>query len=199
MKNIIYTLIAIFISLQGLTGQEVNTKLSQAKNAYGSGKLDEARFELQAALVEIDKVIGAEILKILPVSMANMNYVTESDQVTGTGQSFAGLYVNRYYGSDEKHAEIVIISDSPLLAGVNTLLAMPAFMLTDDSQKRIKVDGYKALMQKSEGENGNVSWDVQIPFGSSLLTLTVSGITDESSVESMANTIPVAKIEGLTR
>lgn len=179
--------------------QDVNTKLDQAKAAYGSGNLDDARFELQSALVEIDKVIGAEILSMLPTSMKDLAYVEESDNVTGTGDSFAGLYVSRTYGTEENTAEILIISDSPLLAGVNALLSMPAFMLTDENQKRIKVDGYKAILKKNKSDDGAVSWDVQVPFGSSLLTFTISGAEEEAAVVSMANTIPVTNIAGLTK
>jgi hypothetical protein len=86
------------------------------------------------------------------------------------------------------------VSDSPMLAGINTLLAMPGFMTSDSNQKRKKISNYKALMTRNADEEGRVSYDVQVPLSSSLLTFQCSGFEDENEVLKMANAIPVDKI-----
>jgi hypothetical protein len=68
----------------------------------------------------------------------------------------------------------------------------------DSNQKRIKVGTYKALLQINDAEDGTKYYDVQVPFGSSLLTFHCDGYS-ESDVVTMANTIPVAKIDEKTR
>lgn len=200
MRNIYTTILAIIATIAAGFAQNIETPLADAKSAYNSGKLDDARFALQQALNEVDIAIGQEVMKILPTKMGNLSYQSESDEVMGMGGSFAGLHINRSYGppEGENNAKIQIMSDSPLLAGINTLLAMPMIGGGDPNQKRIRVDGYRGLLQKSEME-GNLSYEVQIPFSSSLLTFNCSGISNENEVMNMVNSIPVSKIAELIR
>lgn len=194
MKNIFFTIVIACTAFAGLNAQDVNTQLGEAQSSYKSGDLQSTRFALQQAINEIDKAIGAEIMKILPASMGGMALVEASDNITATSSGFAGVFVSRSYGSDEaSSASLQIISDSPLLAGVNALLALPMFV-SDPSQKKIKVGNYRALLQKSEDENGIISWDVQIPVSATLITLHTTGIDNEKAVSDMASTIPVEQI-----
>lgn len=194
MKKIFFTLVLVGTVFAGLNAQDVNTQLSEAQSSYKSGDLQSTRFALQQAINEIDKAIGAEIMKILPTSMGDMTFVETSDNIAATSSGFAGVFVSRSYGSDEETtASLQIISDSPLLAGVNALLALPMFV-SDPSQKKIKVGNYRALLQKSEDENGIISWDVQIPVSAILITLHTTGNYNEKAVTDMANTIPVEQI-----
>ncbi|MBE0662955.1 MAG: hypothetical protein IH597_10875 [Bacteroidales bacterium] len=193
MKNLIFTLVFACTLAAGLNAQDVNAQLSEAKSSYNSGDLQSTRFALQQAINEIDKAIGAEIMKILPTSMGDLSFIESSDNITATSSGFAGVFVSRSYGAeDETNASLQVISDSPMLAGVNALLAMPMFV-SDPSQKKIKVGSYRALLQKTEDENG-VSWDVQIPVRSTLITLHTTGIDTEKAVTEMAGTIPVDQI-----
>ena len=123
-----------------------------------------------------------------------MSIVPESDDVTGVNIGFAGLYVNRDYTGEKKSSSFQIVSDSPLLAGVSSLLTMSVFMAADPNQKRIKVDGYKALLTREESTEGEVSYNMQLPFGSSLLTFECNGVSNEEDVISILNSLPVAEI-----
>jgi hypothetical protein len=179
--------------------QDISTSLSDAKSSYSSGSLDDARFALEQALQQIDQAIGKEILKILPTNLSGMEFLEQEDNVVGTNLGFAGLFVDRNYGQGEKSASIDIIGDSPLMAGLNAMLALPAIMTQGDGdQKRINVDGYKSLLQKETSSEGAVSYTVQIPANSTLISLNVNGYT-ENEVISMANTIPVAQIVKLAQ
>ena len=187
---------------QVIAQEDVDSKLSEAKSAYKGGNLDDSRFALQQALDALDAVIGKEILTLLPDKMGDMVADEKSDNVTGSSAGFGGIYVNRDYADSENKisSSFQLISDSPLLKGINAILAMPGIMTgSDPNQKRIKVDGYKSLMQKNEGDDGSVSYDVQIPFGNSLITFHCEGVSSESDVEAMANTIPVSKIVKLAQ
>lgn len=193
MKKI--NIILLLLSVATFTyGQEVAQKLSTAKSSYKSGDLENTRFALQEALNDVNRTIGNEILALLPKSMGSMNVVAESDDVTGVNMGFAGLYVNRDYAGENSSSSFQIVSDSPLLSGISSLLTMSVFMATDPNQKRIKVDGYKALLTREESTEGEVSYDMQLPFGSSLLTFECDGISSEDEVMSMINSIPVAEI-----
>jgi hypothetical protein len=194
MKNIITTIVLACILITGSVAQDVSTQLGEAKSAYNSGDLQGSRFALQQALNEIDRAIGAEIIKLLPVKMGNMTANEAEDNITATSMGFAGLFVSRSYkGDDETKASIQIMSDAPFLAGVNALLALPAFA-SDPNQKRIRIGSYRALLQKNQDDSGKVSWDIQIPVSSTLVTFSCSGIDSEKTVTDMANTIPVDQI-----
>jgi hypothetical protein len=193
MKNIVTTLFIAVLVVSGLRAQDVNAQLNEAQSAYKSGELQNTRFALQQALNEIDRAIGAEIIKMLPENMGSMAFVEAEDNITATSMGFAGLFVSRSYMADNTNASVQIMSDAPFLAGVNALLALPAFA-SDPNQKRIRIGSYRALMQKSQDDSGKVSWDVQIPVSSTLITFHCSGVDSEQAVTDMANTIPVEQI-----
>jgi hypothetical protein len=147
----------------------------------------------------INQAIGREILDLLPDEMNGMPKVESEDDATGINTGFAGLFINRSYTAENRRASIEIVSDSPMLAGINAILAMPGFMTADENQKRIKIDGYKALLTRNADSQGSVSYDVQIPFSGSLLTFQCTGIESENEVIGMASTIPVDEIVSIAR
>lgn len=198
MKKIIITLMIACFLMAGVSAQDVSVQFDEARTAYKAGDLQHARFALQQALYEIDYAIGQEVLKILPNSLGSMVSTETEGELTTTNLGIAGLSVNRTYkGESEKHGSIQLLGDSPLLAGINAILSIPLIGGGDPNQKRIKVGNYKGLLQKSTSETGVMAWDVQIPFGSSLLTFHCEGFNEEKVVMDMANTIPVDKIAKL--
>lgn len=196
---ILFTLTVYTISGAFIKAQEVTTGLDEALSSYQSENLEDARFALQGALNGINKAIGKEVLAILPDEMNGMPKVEAGDDVTGFNTGFAGLFISRSFTADNRNASIEIVSDSPLLAGINTILAMPGFLTSDENQKRIKIEGYKALLTRNTDNDGQVSYDLQMPFSGSLLTFQCAGIEDENEVIGMASKIPVNEIAGIVR
>jgi len=195
MKTKIYIAALLLIGFMvRLSAQEVTTNLSDARSSYNSGDLDNARFALQESLNGINQAIGKDILELLPEKLGDMQKVEGSDDVTGTNIGFAGLFVGREYQGENSTASFQIVSDSPLMGAISSMLSMSIFFAADPNQKRIKIDGYKALLTRSEDEEGIVSYDVQIPFGSSLMTLGTVGISEEKRVTGVLDEIPVSKV-----
>lgn len=196
MKKMIIAFFGMIFLLPAIVvfGQGAEANLKEARAAYGSGDLEAARFALQQAINEVDLVIGKEILKLLPAKLGELTF-TEAEDVLGAGNlGFAGLHLSRSYGKGQsQNVELSIIADSPLLAGINAILALPAFA-SDPNQKRVRIGGYRGLLQKSDGGADKVNWDLQIPFGSSLLSMSFRGISDEKTVTDMAGTILVDQI-----
>lgn len=170
-----------------------------ARTTFDAGKLDDSRFALQQMLTELDMIIGKEILKVLPATMQEKAAVTKEDNVSGAS-GFLGVVIHREYGkeqnsnsSDEnRNIAVEIISNSPMIASINALLSLPLIGNTGDN-KVIKINGYKALMTKSEGSNNEVNYELQLPLGSSLITIKAPGHTQEQ-VAQMANSLPVQEI-----
>ena len=198
MKTLIITLLFAGLLVNTLPAQEVDRQLNEAHQAYQAGKLQDSRHALQQALHDIDLLIGAEILKLLPENLGEMQTRENEDHISSMG--VAGILVTRsyIYNEGEKSASVNIMGDSPMLAGVNALLSLPVF-IGDSNQKRIRVGGQRALLQKNDDGEGPVSWDVQVPMGTTLLSFTASGFDDENTVTEMVNTIPVEEIARLTR
>ncbi|MBX2944351.1 MAG: hypothetical protein KF725_00855 [Cyclobacteriaceae bacterium] len=199
MKNIFLSLVTIGLCITMMAeAQEFDKSLASAKASYNSGNLEDARFNLENALREIDAAIGREILKVLPTTLGGMNSDVKNDQVTGmSGGLVGGLYVHRVYGNTEtKSATLDIISDSPLMAGINAILAMPMIMNSGDSnQKVVKVQGYKSLLTREYDENNlTTGYQVQTPFGNSMLTLDYNGNISEAEVLKLANSLPLERI-----
>jgi hypothetical protein len=170
-----------------------------ARSQYDAGKLDDSRFALQQMLAELDMVIGKEVLKALPATMMGKAAVAKQDNVTGAS-GFFGVVIHREYGKEYNSADttenrninIDIISNSPLISSINALLSLPLIGNTGDN-KVIKIAGYKALLTKTSGHNDEVNYDMQLPMGSSLITLKAPGATQEQ-VAQMANSLPVQEI-----
>jgi len=196
MKNLILSMLTIGLCTV-VMAQEFDKSLASAKSAYSSGNLEDARFNLENALREVDVAIGKEVMKVLPTTLGTLAYNAKEDNVTGMSASFAGLFVHRTYGTaQDKNAYIDIVSDSPMMAGISAILSMPMVMNSgDNNQKVIKVQGYKTLLTKQADENGQVTgYDVQTPFGNSMLTLHYNGNISEAEITKLANTIPIEKI-----
>jgi hypothetical protein len=65
-------------------------------------------------------------------------------------------------------------------------------MMRNENQKVVKVQGYKALLQKT-ADDDKTNYQLQIPFNNTLLTLAVDN-TDESEITKLAAALPLAKI-----
>lgn len=196
MKNFIPVMLMIFTT--ALQAQEVEKNINSARTAYDAGKLEDARFAMEQALREIDLAIGKEIMAVLPVKIGTFNSVPTGDVINAAGSGM-GLVLGRQYGTEAKGARVDIVSNSPLVAGLNTLLALPIAGLGNPDQKQVKVQGYKALLTKSaNSETGKTDYALQVPFGNSLMTLHATDAT-ETDILAYANAVPLAKIAAMVQ
>jgi len=191
MKTLILTILSL-VSGISLYAQNFNKNLATARTAYSAGKLEDSRFAMQQMLQELDLMAGKEVLKILPEKMETLSVNTANDNVSGAA-GFAGAVIHRDYGSADKTASIEIISNSPLISSINAILAIPFIGRGGNgNQKIIKIEGYKALVQKNDADSKS-SYDVQVPMGSTLLTLKAEGLTEDAVVK-FASTLPMSDI-----
>lgn len=191
-----YIYIASLLIVSGLAAnaQDFNANLASAKSAYSSGKLEDARFAMQQMLTQIDIEIGKEVLKLLPAKMDASTANTKSDNVTAN-TGLAGAIVHRDYGTDAKKMNLDIMSNSPLVGSLNAILSLPFIGNSGDgTQKTVKVQGYKGILNKSvDSETNKTDFTLQIPLNNTLLTLTVPD-SNEQDVLRLGNTIPVSEI-----
>jgi hypothetical protein len=204
MKKTYLIIIALFSFIAASAQQEFNKHLADARTAYAAGKLDDTRFAMQQMLQELDIITGKEVLKLLPTKMMNDNMRGERDNVSGTS-GFVGVLIHREYGIDAKKVpadslynkttSLEIISNSPMIGTLNALLSLP-FIGNNPDQKIIKINGYKALISKTSGDNEHPDYEMQLPLNNSLITLRAPGRSQDDLIK-MANTLPVADIAKL--
>lgn len=192
MKKI-FILSALVLSFAA-HAQDFNKNLASARTAYSSGNLEDARFAMQQMLNDIDIIVGKEILKLLPAKMDAMASDPKKDNVTAN-TGLAGVLIHRDYGTGEKTALVDIMGNSPLVGSLNAILSLPLIGNSGDgTQKTVKVQGYKGVLQKTvDTETNKTDFTLQIPLNSTLVTFTVRD-SNEADVLRMANTIPVTQI-----
>ncbi|HYG02713.1 MAG TPA: hypothetical protein VD927_09720 [Chryseosolibacter sp.] len=190
------TLILFIFALSAscVFGQDFSKSLSDAKSSYQSGNLDDARFAMQQMLNDLDIAIGKEVMKLLPSKMEQHAVNATNDNVTAN-TGFTGVLIHRDYGTEDKMVKIDIMGNSPLVGSLNAILSMPFIGNSGDgTQKQVKVQGYKGILQKStDTETNKTEYTLQIPLNSSLLTLVVPD-SNEGEVMKMVSTIPVGDI-----
>jgi hypothetical protein len=198
MKRIISVLFA-FCTVTSVFAQEFDKNIATAKSAYASGNLEDARFAMQQMLNDIDIIVGREILKLLPSKLEALSANSKNDNVTAN-TGLAGVIIHRDYGTGEKTSDLEIMSNSPLIASINAILAIPFIgNSSDGTQKVVKVQGYKGVLQKNtDTETNKTNYTLQIPLNSTLLTLNAHD-SNEAEVLKMANAIPVAQIVKLVQ
>jgi len=176
--------------------QDFKTDIATAKTAYSSGKLEDAHFALQQAMQEIDIIIGKEVLAALPAKMDN-NAANIKDDNVMSNVGFMGSTIHRSWGQNND-VDISIIGNSPLITTINAFLNTPLLggMMSNGNNKIIKVQGYKAQLEKSDNGNGQSNYTIQIPLGSSLITFTAKNTTD-TQITTWANTLPLQQIAKL--
>jgi hypothetical protein len=201
MKKILFLFISICTVAVAKAQQDFTKHLAEARTAYSSGKLDDARFAMQQMMQELDMITGKEVLKLLPTKMVDQNAKVDKDNVSGAS-GWVGVMIHREYGIDTKKPgadrydslaiQLDVISNSPLIGTLNALLSLP-FISNNPDQKIIKINGYKALVTKTSGDDVKKEYELQLPLNNALVTLKAPGRSQEDIIK-MANTIPVAEI-----
>ncbi|MEO6454805.1 MAG: hypothetical protein ABIN97_12065 [Ginsengibacter sp.] len=197
MKYLI-TLFTLITCTFTVMAQDFAKAMTTAKSSYNAGKLEETHFALQQAMQEVDLIIGKEVLKLLPAQMDTLKNNAKDDNVS-SNIGFAGATIHRSYGKGMRKADLSIISNSPLVAMMNTFLNTPMLggLMNDGKTKTVKIQGYKARLEKQEGSTeGKNDYELQIPLGSALITFKVDDCTD-SQIQDMANTIPLQQLAKL--
>ena len=198
MKKIIIIFSLFVIAFAGRAQQDFAKNITTAKESYTAHKLEDAHFALQQAMAELDMIIGQEVLKLLPPKMDTSAFNAKDDHVTSNA-GFIGSTIHRSYGTSmQTKAELEIINNSPMINTINMFLNTPMLggMMRDENTKVVKVQGYKARLEKQDGGTTGPTYVLQMPFHTALVTYTVHN-SSETEILAMLNTIPFDKIAKL--
>lgn len=196
MKTVFFSF-CVLMCLGG-SAQNFSTAIGTAKTAYSAGKLEDAHFALQQAMQEIDMIIGKQVLTLLPSKLDTYTANSKDDNVT-SNVGFIGTTIHRSYGTDD-NVDLSIIGNSPLVTTLSALVNTPLIggMMSNGNNKIVKVQGYKGQLMKDDAGSGQLTYTLQIPLGSSLITFVGKNTTD-SQMMTWANAIPFGQIAKLVQ
>jgi len=196
MKNTILIGAAI-LTMLSVQAQDIKSSLDAAQTAYAANESLQARENLQQSLIDLNNLIGKEILALMPSSLGSQAVVSDKDNVMG-GTGFAGLLVNRTYSSEKtKEVNITLANESPMIAMVNAFLSNPmlsGLMGSQTGQKKVTIHGYKGMLERSDDEGSPLRFTINVPLDDSLYTFESIGFDSEQEVINMAQQIPLDKI-----
>src|SRR5690349_16413595 len=111
MKTFIIAILFMCSAMFATAQQDLGKYLASAKSSYSANKLEDAHFALQQAIVEVDILIGKEVLKLLPSNLDTMAANTKDDNVYANA-GFIGATIHRAWGQQggAQTAEIDIIN-----------------------------------------------------------------------------------------
>ena len=82
-----------------------------------------------------------------------------------------------------------------MIATINAFMTNPMFMNSSNgSQKIVRVQGYKSVLNKQTNDNTLTGYELQIPFNQSLMTITADGVTNETEMLGLADKIDIKGI-----
>lgn len=200
MKKLIILSSFFVFTVAAFAQNDFKSYIATAKTSYSGGKLEDAHFALEQAMQELDIIIGKEVLKLLPAKLDTMNVNTKDDHVNAN-VSFVGATIHRSYGNNPNGAQIEVINNSPMIASLNMILNTPMLggMMRDENNKTVKVQGYKARLEKQDrGTDQKPTYILNVPLNTALVTFTVNGTT-ENDILNLANTIPLQQIAKLVQ
>ena len=146
------------------TPPDVNRNLSEAETSYKAGSYGEARYAVQQAMLGVEMEIGKKVLESMPQSVAGLDKVQESDQVTSSGYGWAGLTIHREYLNDDKQLTITVANNSAWMSAVNMYLANGGYSQTTNGEqnwKQTKVKGHKGIIEYDD----NTGYKLSVPLG----------------------------------
>ena len=201
MKNIILMSIG-FLTMGSLYAQDIQASLDAAQSSYAADQSLEARESLQQSLLDLNNLIGKEILAILPDNLGGQEAKIKEDNIIGSA-GFASLLVSRTYKTDStKKVDITIANESPMIAIVNAYLnnsMLSGLMASQTGQKKVTINGYTAMLERDGGEDSPVTYTLNVPLNDSLFTLESIGFDTENEAMVLGKNINLEKIAALLK
>ncbi len=201
MKTI-FTIFYIFIAGSITMAQDIQASLDAAQTAYAANKAQEARHNLQQALIDLNVLMGNKVLALMPPTLGGLEANKDADPVLG-GTGVAGLMISRSYGSTGKKIELTLANESPLMSVVSSFLSndlLTGIVASQTGQKRVMVSGYKGMLEKTEGDEEDMVWyTLNVPLDDTLLTFETTGFASESEVLAMAQQLNLPQIAKLLK
>jgi len=183
-RVVLTALVVAVVAIPAFAGDDILDAMDQARKAYQSGDMANAKQQLDLASQLIGQKNAEAFIKLLPEALPGWNADKPQAQAIGAVMFGGASSASRSYSNAKgDRVDISITGDSAMLMQFATLLNNPS--LAGAMGKLVKVGGLRAI-QNHEG-------DVIVVVGSKFV-VNVQGSADAESKLAYANAVDVAAL-----
>ncbi len=120
------TLATLLLS-SNCTADDISETLQEAMASYKKGDYVQTKEDLSYAMELLKQKKGDSIKMLLPEALDGWSAEIATSDTAGSGMLGGGSTASRIYTKDDSKVTIEVVTDSPLLQGLGSLLGNPMF------------------------------------------------------------------------
>jgi hypothetical protein len=188
-KTLTYIALATLLLSTNLVADDITDTMEEAMSAYKKGDYVQAKEDLTYVMELLKQKKGDTIKGFLPEALDGWKAEEAKSETAGSGMLGGGATTSRVYTKDKSKVIIEVVTDSPLLQGLGSLLGNPMF---NSGGKLKRINREKATIKYNEkNQSGDVTLMLDKRF---LITVKGSKVTEDELVE-YAKAIDFKKIK----
>ncbi len=188
-KTLTYISLATILISTTITADDITDTMDDAMTAYKKGDYVQAKEDLTYVMELLKQKKGETIQGFLPEPLNGWKAEKAKSENAGSGMLGGGSTTSRTYTKGKSKIVISVVTDSPLLQGLGSLLGNPMF---NSGGKLKRINREKATIKYNEK---NKSGDVTIMLDKRfLVTVEGSQVTEDELIE-YAKAIDFKKIK----
>ena len=188
-KTLTYISLTTLLLSTTLSADDITDTMEEAMTAYKKGDYVQAKEDLTYVMELLKQKKGETIQGFLPEALDGWKAEKAKSENAGSGMLGGGSTTSRTYTKDKSKVVISVVTDSPLLQGLGSLLGNPMF---NSGGKLKRINREKATIKYSEkNQSGDVTIMLDKRF---LVTVKGSKVTEDELVE-YAKAIDFKKIK----
>jgi len=188
-KTLTYISLATILISTTISADDITDTMEEAMSAYKKGDYVQTKEDLTYVMELLKQKKGETIQGFLPEPLDGWKAEKAKSENAGSGMLGGGSTTSRTYTKDKSKVVISVVTDSPLLQGLGSLLGNPMF---NSGGKLKRINREKATIKYNEK---NKSGDVTIMLDKRfLVTVEGSQVTEDELIE-YAKAIDFKKIK----
>ena len=189
IKILSYISLTTLLLSTTILADDITDTMEEAMSAYKKGDYVQAKEDLTYVMELLKQKKGETIQGFLPEALDGWTAEKAKSENAGSGMLGGGSTTSRTYTKNKSKIVISVVTDSPLLQGLGSLLGNPMF---NSGGKLKRINREKATIKYNEK---NKSGDVTIMLDKRfLVTVEGSKVTEDELVE-YAKAIDFKKIK----
>ena len=188
-KTLTYISLATILISTTISADDITDTMEEAMSAYKKGDYVQTKEDLTYVMELLKQKKGETIQGFLPEPLDGWKAEKAKSENAGSGMLGGGSTTSRTYTKGKSKVVISVVTDSPLLQGLGSLLGNPMF---NSGGKLKRINREKATIKYNEK---NKSGDVTIMLNKRfLVTVEGSQVTEDELIE-YAKAIDFKKIK----
>jgi len=178
LKNLTYVSLSTLLLINPICADDITDTMEDALSSYKKGDYLQTKEDLTYVMELLKQKKGNTIKDMLPDALEGWTAEDAKSETAGSGMLGGGATSSRVYTKDKSKVVIEVVTDSPLLQGLGSILGNPMFS-SGGNLKRINRE--KATVKyNSKNKSGEVTIMLDKRF---LITVRGKKITEDELVE----------------